>query len=77
VLVPVLREGVTNILRHSNASHCAIEMTATAGLLRLQISTDGSLESPTETDRSAHDGQSRPAEYLRLPWLIRRLQRDA
>jgi two-component system sensor histidine kinase DesK len=51
VLVPVLREGVTNILRHSSASHCVIEMTAGAGLVRLQISNDGSIESLTEPGR--------------------------
>lgn len=54
MLVPVLREGVTNILPHSNASHCAIEMTATAGLLRLQLSNDRSIESPTETGRAGN-----------------------
>jgi signal transduction histidine kinase len=49
VLVPVLREGITNILRHSSASHCAVQMTAGAGLLRLQISNDGSVTSPAQT----------------------------
>jgi two-component system sensor histidine kinase DesK len=52
VLVPVLREAVTNVLRHSNASQCAIEMTGQAGLLRLQISNDGS------TGRSAQAGRA-------------------
>jgi two-component system, NarL family, sensor histidine kinase DesK len=42
VLVPVVREAVTNILRHSSASYCVLEMTADAGLLRLLISNDGS-----------------------------------
>ncbi len=42
VLVPVLREAVTNILKHSSASYCLLEMTADASLLRLQIRNDGS-----------------------------------
>jgi two-component system sensor histidine kinase DesK len=54
VLVPVLREAVTNILRHSDASHCAIKMTDGAGLLRLQISNDGSIESPADTRRAGN-----------------------
>jgi two-component system, NarL family, sensor histidine kinase DesK len=42
VLVPVVREAVTNVLKHSSASCCVLEMTADAGLLRLLISNDGS-----------------------------------
>src|SRR5215469_15874362 len=55
VLVPVLREAVTNILRHSTASHCAIKMTDGAGLLRLQISNDGTTE-PSADTRQAGTG---------------------
>jgi two-component system sensor histidine kinase DesK len=42
VLVPLVREAVTNILKHSSASCCVLELTADAGLLRLSISNDGS-----------------------------------
>ena len=42
VLVPVIREAVTNILKHSSASYCTLEMTADAQLLQLLISNDGS-----------------------------------
>jgi two-component system, NarL family, sensor histidine kinase DesK len=42
VLVPVIREAVTNILKHSSASYCVLEMTADARLLHLSISNDGS-----------------------------------
>ncbi len=41
VLVPVVREAVTNILKHSSASCCVLEMTADASQLRLLISNDG------------------------------------
>jgi len=41
VLVPVVREAVTNILRHATARCCTLELTADAGQLRLSISNDG------------------------------------
>jgi two-component system sensor histidine kinase DesK len=44
VLVPVVREAVTNILKHSSASYCVLEVTADDSLLRLLISSDGSNE---------------------------------
>ncbi|HET9969355.1 MAG TPA: histidine kinase, partial [Streptosporangiaceae bacterium] len=42
VLVPVLREAVTNVLKHSSASCCVLEMTAGGGMARLLVSNDGS-----------------------------------
>jgi two-component system sensor histidine kinase DesK len=41
VLAPVLREAVTNILRHSAAKTCTIEATVAGGLLWLRVSNDG------------------------------------
>jgi two-component system sensor histidine kinase DesK len=41
VLVPMVREAVTNILKHSNANYCVLELTADASLLRLTIGNDG------------------------------------
>ena len=41
VLAPVLREAVTNILRHAAATACLIEVTADGGTLRLHVSNDG------------------------------------
>jgi two-component system, NarL family, sensor histidine kinase DesK len=41
VLAPVLREAVTNILRHSAATTCTIHATATGNVLRLAVSNDG------------------------------------
>jgi two-component system, NarL family, sensor histidine kinase DesK len=41
VLVPVLREAVTNILKHSRASYCVLELSAEPGRLLLSISNDG------------------------------------
>jgi two-component system sensor histidine kinase DesK len=54
VLVPVLREAVTNVLRHSNATYCALGMTTPTGLLRLQLSNDGSIELPAQAGRTGN-----------------------
>ncbi|MGW2348181.1 sensor histidine kinase [Actinacidiphila glaucinigra] len=37
----VVREGVTNVVRHSGATSCAIELAGTGGLVRLRITDDG------------------------------------
>ncbi|GAA0371141.1 histidine kinase [Actinoallomurus spadix] len=41
VLSTVLREAVTNILRHSAARHCAIVTTSEAGAVTLTVDNDG------------------------------------
>jgi signal transduction histidine kinase len=40
VLAVVLREAVTNVLRHSNAKHCDIALNQTAGHVHLTITND-------------------------------------
>ena len=46
VLAPVLREAVTNILRHAAATTCTIEVTAGDGALRLRVTNDGAPQLP-------------------------------
>ncbi|MEU9021559.1 histidine kinase [Actinomadura sp. NPDC048394] len=41
VLATVLREGVTNILRHSRATRCSIEAAVVGGVARLRLTNDG------------------------------------
>lgn len=41
VLSTVLREGVSNLLRHSKAQHCVIEVVLEKGMLRLRLENDG------------------------------------
>lgn len=41
VLATTLREGVTNILRHSKVQHCRITATRTDGRIRLEVANDG------------------------------------
>ena len=50
VLAVVLREAVTNILRHSAAMSCTIEATAGDGAVRMAVSNDG------ETGRAGPPG---------------------
>jgi hypothetical protein len=50
VLAPVLREAVTNVLRHAVATACVIEVTADAGALRLHVGNDGALSEPAGGD---------------------------
>ena len=67
VLVPVLREAVTNILRHSAATSCKIEVTATGGALRLRVGNDGVPDRAAVSGpvgRTAHGG---PAEGAASP----------
>ncbi|MGI5501845.1 histidine kinase [Lentzea sp. CA-135723] len=40
-LATVLREGVTNLLRHSKAEHCEIELSTSGRLAALEIVNDG------------------------------------
>lgn len=42
VLAWVVREGVTNVIRHSRAQHCLIRITSRDGYVRAEISNDGS-----------------------------------
>jgi two-component system, NarL family, sensor histidine kinase DesK len=46
VLAVVLREAVTNILRHAAATSCTIEATAAGGAARLAVSNDGAAGPP-------------------------------
>ncbi|WP_431044310.1 sensor histidine kinase [Streptomyces sp. P1-3] len=41
VLASVLREGLTNVLRHSKAEHCTIEALREDGTVRLTLANDG------------------------------------
>lgn len=41
VLAMALREGVTNIVRHSGARHCTIRISSQSGAVRLELIDDG------------------------------------
>ncbi|MFE3070638.1 sensor histidine kinase [Streptomyces sp. NPDC059247] len=82
VLATVLREGVTNLLRHSKAQHCTITAYADESTVRFSIANDGLSETDTahyEPDRSGATGGvglrslTIRAEALggRLGWSVR------
>lgn len=52
VLATVLRESVTNVLRHSRAEHCEISLRQKEDLIELQIMNDGADESPCDPSGS-------------------------
>jgi len=64
VLAPVLREAVTNILRHSAAKTCTIEATATDGLLRVQVSNDGAADPASAAPLAEGDRAGRGLDNL-------------
>ena len=49
VLAWVVREGVTNVIRHSRAQHCLICITASDRYVRAEISNDGYPRKETST----------------------------
>ncbi|RFU39619.1 hypothetical protein DZF91_21500 [Actinomadura logoneensis] len=53
-LAVVLRETVTNVLRHSRAATCEITISESAGTVRLHVLNDGAVaESGTDAERNA------------------------
>ncbi|MFF5784277.1 sensor histidine kinase [Streptomyces sp. NPDC012693] len=64
VLATVLREGVTNLLRHSEARHCRISLTEENGAVRLRLDNDGVPASAAETP--ARDGAGLESLAIRL-----------
>ncbi len=56
VLAPVLREAVTNILRHSKATACTVEVTAGEQALRLRITNNG-VPAPPEGQPAGSGGR--------------------
>jgi two-component system, NarL family, sensor histidine kinase DesK len=56
VLAPVLREAVTNVLRHSVATVCLIEVTANDRAQKLRVSNDGIEERSAREERAGVGG---------------------
>ncbi|ROQ67106.1 two-component system sensor histidine kinase DesK [Streptomyces sp. 840.1] len=64
VLAAVLREAVTNVLRHSEAQRCVIEASQRQGSVRLSVLNDGT--DPLHRDPSPHSGSGLGNLQLRL-----------
>lgn len=52
----VVREGTTNILRHSSATKASIRMVVSGGVVRLEIRNNNPAEAPAAAQVSAHSG---------------------
>ncbi|MFG2062165.1 sensor histidine kinase [Micromonospora sp. NPDC048871] len=63
VLAWAVREGATNLLRHSSASRCRISMTRTDTEVRLDVVNDGAA-TPAPTDEIGGSGLTGLAERL-------------
>ncbi|WP_103886234.1 sensor histidine kinase [Actinacidiphila yanglinensis] len=50
-LAAVLREAVTNVVRHSRAGNCTIAITSVAGVVRLRVVNDGATPVPSAAAR--------------------------
>src|SRR5262249_46760520 len=56
LLATVLREGVTNVLRHSKAEHCHIAIHEKHGQVEIDIINDGVPQTPVEHDPNTASG---------------------
>ncbi|WP_420810551.1 sensor histidine kinase [Jiangella aurantiaca] len=78
VLATVLREGVTNVLRHSAATRCVIELTTDGGSVGLRVRNDGVRANPPEpTGRQRPGGNGLPNLSARVAALGGRLTTHA
>jgi two-component system sensor histidine kinase DesK len=65
VLGWTVREGVTNVVRHSNGRHCAIDLRQADGIAVLEICDDGSGVPEGAAGADAADGAPREGTGLR------------
>jgi two-component system, NarL family, sensor histidine kinase DesK len=65
VLAWAVREGTTNVIRHSQASHCEIRIRADREIAALEIDDDGRAAAPAGTGGSGLDGLRERAQRLR------------
>jgi two-component system sensor histidine kinase DesK len=56
LLATVLREGVTNVLRHSKAEHCDITVWEDGDQVLMEIVNDGVTGAPVERDPHSGSG---------------------
>ncbi|MEU5099292.1 histidine kinase [Streptomyces sp. NPDC020996] len=71
-LATTLREAVTNLLRHSNASRCRIEAVQLDGLVRLVVENDG--VDPAHHDPSPYGGNGLVNLHARMTAVGGRLE---
>lgn len=55
-LATTLREGVTNILRHSKVQHCMISLTQADAAIRLELANDGVVDQDARSEADSGSG---------------------
>ncbi|WP_327371085.1 sensor histidine kinase [Streptomyces sp. NBC_01217] len=71
-LATTLREAVTNLLRHSNATHCGIKAVQQDGLVRLVVENDG--VDPAYRNLAPHSGNGLDNLHARMTAIGGRLE---
>ncbi|MFD5035400.1 sensor histidine kinase [Streptomyces sp. NPDC058220] len=71
-LATTLREAVTNLLRHSNATHCGIKAVQQDGLVRLVVENDG--VDPAYHNPAPHSGSGLGNLHARMTVIGGRLE---
>jgi signal transduction histidine kinase len=56
VLATILREGITNVLRHSKAEWCEVTVRADGGQVRMDIVNDGVAQTPGQPAPNSGSG---------------------
>jgi two-component system, NarL family, sensor histidine kinase DesK len=64
VLAWTVREGVTNVIRHSHAQHCEIRITRDGRTIHAEVTDDGSGSSTARAPESTGSGLSGLAERI-------------
>jgi two-component system, NarL family, sensor histidine kinase DesK len=64
VLAWTVREGATNVIRHSHAQHCEIRVTTEDGLVRAEVIDDGDAPPPGVPSETVGTGLSGLAERV-------------
>ncbi|KAB8194711.1 hypothetical protein FH608_016155 [Nonomuraea phyllanthi] len=70
VLAMVLREGVTNVLRHSRGRHCEITVAGGRDGVRLRIANDGAAARPADADQAGSGIRNMSARVAALGGVL-------
>ncbi|NKE55340.1 hypothetical protein FXN61_00265 [Lentzea sp. PSKA42] len=76
VLATVLREAVTNVLRHSDAENCAITVRQTDDIVKLDVVNDGATHRPLSWDCNGVRNQAERVQAAGGTFIARHVGAD-
>jgi two-component system sensor histidine kinase DesK len=76
VLATVLREAVTNVLRHSDAENCAITVRQADGAVKLDVVNDGATDRPISSDCNGVRNQAERVQAAGGVFVARHVGKD-